>query len=150
MPLRRRIDTVTPLASKWRRASSIIKGKVAQVMKAAGKLVAKESARRAPVLRGNLEASHRSKIIRNNADQIKIEVSVGGMVGGVNVDAYVTEMHEHLGGPKYPGGLGPESRKKQAADPSVRVGRKFLERALADTEDEILELLEDTLFGEIS
>lgn len=116
-------------------------------MKAAGKLVAKESARRAPVMDGNLEQSHRSKVIRNNADQIKVEVSIGGMVNGVNVDAYVMEMHESHG-TRYKPGKG--TLAKQAADPSVRVGRKFLERALADTEDEILELLEDTLFGEIS
>jgi hypothetical protein len=119
-------------------------GKMQSLMAAAGAMVAKRSAERAPFLHGNLEAAHEARFTRRNRDQITVEVSVGGSTGGVNVDDYVLEMHEG----EY--NLGPNSQIKQAANPRVRIGRKFLERAVEASEDEIVESIEKFLLGEIT
>ncbi|MCR9222936.1 MAG: hypothetical protein NXH70_02605 [Hyphomonas sp.] len=147
MPLRRTIDQLTPLAGKWRRAASTVRVKLRTAMAAAGVMISKESARRAPYMDGNLEAAHTTKVIRSANDGVTVEVAVGGVVNGVDVDKYVMEMHESHGISYQPG---PGTLTKQAADPSVTVGRKFLERAVDDNEDEIIERLEEIILGAIT
>lgn len=147
MPLRRTVDTLTPLAGKWRRAASSVRVKLRTAMAAAGALIASESARRAPFMDGNLEAAHQTRVIRSTNDGVSVEVAVGGTVNGVDVDKYVMEMHESHGITYQPG---PGTIAKQAADPSVTVGRKFLERAVKENEDEIIERLEDIIVGAIT
>jgi len=144
MPLRRTFDSLTPLIARWRRSGGIMSDKMQRVMAAAGALVTKRSEERAPFLKGNLEAAHSARFTRRNRSQITVEVSVGGTVNGVNVDNYVMEMHEG----DY--NLGPNSRIKQAANPRVRIGRKFLERAVEASEDEIVESIEKLILGEIT
>lgn len=136
-------DTLSPAAARWARANGIFKGSILKVMMAAGLTVAKGSADRAPYKDGPLEDSHKAEVIASGKERIRIEVSAGGSVNGVNVDDYVIEMHES----NY--NLGEASMRKQAANPAIRVGRKFMERSLEDNEDDIIKAIEDAILKEI-
>lgn len=100
----------------------------------------------APVDEGDLEAAIVTREVggRDSAGrfaqkQIVIEVDGDAPAGADRegnvrtVGAYAYLMHEHLT-PFGPYGLGPRSRLKQSSNPSVMVGGRFLERALAERE----------------
>lgn len=86
----------------------------------------------APIEDGELRESIHIEKDYGERGRLEITVAAGGVVNGVNVDDYVTAMHEG----SY--NLGPRSIQEQEADPSHIIGPKFLERA-ADTEEQKLE-----------
>lgn len=140
MALKRTFDSLTPMARKWRMFPGRWKARAGRLMLAIGAYVAVESKKRAPILTGDLEAAHRVVMTRNDASNVRVEIQVGDD----KTADYLQFIHES----SY--GLGPLSRKKQAANPKVRVGSKFLERAMNETEDEIVKQIADELFGEVS
>lgn len=140
MALKRKFDSLTPLVVKWRYLPRNLRAKAVKLLMAVGALVATASQKRAPVLTGALENSHKVVVTRRESTRVTVEVQVGGGA----VDGYIELMHEGTYG------LGPRSRAKQAADPSVVIGPKFLERGLASVEDVAVKEILDKLFGEIS
>lgn len=100
--------------------------------------------RQAPVDEGNLEAAikldhdyqgvnRRKRFFVYIDDGMPVPGSPGKTVGD-----YSILMHENLA-PYGTFGLGPRSQEKQAANPDVTVGGKFLERAGEELADEIRE-----------
>jgi hypothetical protein len=104
-------------------------------MRKEAKIIKELSVANSPVDEGNLEAAHAVEEIKKGNERTVIEVGVGGIVNGVDVDAYATEMHEGLYS------LGPRSEAKQASNGHI-VGRKFLERALDEREPKMKEEIE--------
>jgi len=108
--------------------------------------IAKLAVRMAPVDEGNLEkairvedeserdASNR-KVIRVGVDE---SMPIPGRPGK-SVGDYATRIHE--GSYK----LGKKSREKQSSDPSVAVGRKYLQRAAEKLEPQIKKAVADAL-----
>jgi hypothetical protein len=102
-----------------------------KAMHRAAERIAKEAKRRAPVDEHNLEDSIQVETNYDYRGRLEIEITAGGMVDGVDVEDYAAVMHES----DY--NLGPGSQAKQAANPDIQVGRKFLESAAADEEDRL-------------
>ena len=90
--------------------------------------------RMAPVDEGNLEESIKEGSFRGvdgrNVYTVEVDETVVSSTGGV-VGDYAERMHE---GDYH---LGLKSEVKQAGNPDIYVGRKFLERAMEDLDDEI-------------
>lgn len=139
MALRRTFDSLTPAAQQWAMFPQRWGRKAAKMMLGIGAYIAEESRKRAPVLKGNIEASH--KVIMKRRDSQVISVAVE--VGDDSTADYLDFIHESTYN------LGPLSQKKQAANGDVIVGRKFLERAVNEAEEDIVKQIADELFGEI-
>jgi len=105
------------------------------------KRVMESSQKMCPVDKHNLEDAHHLVEHYGDRNRIEIDVEVGGVVDGVDVDAYATYMHEG----EY--NLGPQSQLKQAVT-GEEVGPKFLERALIEHEaeaDDIIDTIMEAL-----
>lgn len=89
-----------------------------------------------------LEKSHR--IVENfgSSGRLEATIEVGGMVGDVNVDLYATWLHDSFGWR-----LGPASEAKMRSSSKNKVGPLFLERALAEHDDEFEDVLDDLVSG---
>lgn len=130
------------------------------VLRSTAKEIMKASQQMAPLDEGDLEEAHRIDTVRLNEDFIELEISVGGIVNGVDVDEYATIMHEGLAPfgsgtagevQQYIGKTGRLSSSflKNASNPSDRqVGGKFLERAVAIFEKPLMSRLSAILTGE--
>lgn len=134
------------LGATFQREGQLVGKRCLRHMRQVAKLVMDYSVRGAPVdYKGpkgqgplhELERSHRIEEQYYNG-RIVASVLVGGMVGAVNVDKYVTYIHDSFG---Y--NLGKASIAKQNADPKIRVGPRFLERALEEFEHEFDDWAED-------
>lgn len=139
MPLRRKFDNLTPAIEQWRRFPARWQQKAIKLVLSIGAVIAKESQRRAPVLKGNVVASHRVVLKRRELTAISVAVEAGD-----DSTPYIDWLHENR---TYK--LGPLSQKKQDSDRSVTVGPKFLERAVDELEDDIVKRIADELFGEL-
>jgi hypothetical protein len=140
-------DNPNLVAATFRREGDLAGKRCLRHMRAAAKLVMEYSRRGAPVdhkgpggaaPKHELEKSHRIEEQYNNR-RIEATVIVGGMVGTVNVDDYLDFIH--FG--RY--ALGEASIAKQAADPQVRVGPYFLDRALEEYESEFEDWADDVM-----
>lgn len=128
------IDELTRSTTETRRRSK-------SVMRQKAKKILEASQEGAPIDEGNLEAAHELAITRLSKDNLEVEITVGGVVNDRDVDEYAWIMHET----DY--NLGPRSEAK-ARSVSREVGPKFLERAVDDHEDELVEAVADTLPGD--
>lgn len=90
--------------------------------------IVKEAQLNTPVDLHNLEESIRKVVRYENRGRLNIEIQVGGMVNGVNVDEYAMKVHENYDDEN----PGQGTRAKRSANPGRYIGRKFLERALAE------------------
>jgi hypothetical protein len=140
MPLKVKVDTVSQLVRKWDNGSPEVRAVIRKDFKEFGKLLAAESAKRAPVDEGNLELSHTYKVTKDVRDRFQLTVFAGGTVKGVKVEKYVIRMHEGTYN------LGPKSAAKNASQQEA-VGPKFMDRALKDNIKFIEDYLLDTIFG---
>lgn len=100
------------------------------------------SVKQAPVDTGELEAAHQVKIHRNHTDKAHYNIVVSGVINGVNVDDYARVIHEGIGWYH----LGDKSKIKQGQVAPLRVGEKFLERALADNETNIIRAVHAAMY----
>lgn len=129
-------------------SSVITRRESKRVLRQGAKDIMEASKQMAPVDDGELEEAHEIAVVRLNKDDMEVEITVGGNVGGVDVDEYAWEQHETL----TPAGdwqLGKRSQAKNASNPPNRsVGGKFLERAVDEYEDEIAIKIADTLPGD--
>lgn len=85
-----------------------------------------------PVDLHNLEESIRKEVAYEDGrrGRLRIDIAVGGIVNGVNVDQYAVKVHEAYEISVAPNGPGPGTLAKMRANPGVIIGSKFLERAL--------------------
>lgn len=90
--------------------------------------IVREAQLNAPVDKHNLEKSIRKEKVSEGNERLALNVTMGGYVNGVNVDAYAVEVHENYDDAR----PGPETQAKRDANPGRHVGRKFLERAVAE------------------
>tara|TARA_R110000851_G_C13102760_1_gene569251 strand:- start:33545 stop:34072 length:528 start_codon:yes stop_codon:yes gene_type:complete len=129
-------DTATPLLNDLKVGLSEV---AIMAMFEGSKKIQERAAQQAPVDLGNLERA--IKIDTKTANQGHIEVYIdddthaAGRKGFVTVGKYAERMHEAV----YD--LGPDSKAKQSGNGLV-VGRKFLERAVADLTPEIIASVE--------
>ena len=122
-----------------------------KVLRQGAKDIMEASRQMAPIDEGNLEAAHELALVRLNKDDMQVEISVGGDVGGRNVDEYAEVQHEMLsvnGGSGW--NLGDKSKLKNdtRSVPHRTVGGHFLDRAVDEYEDEIAAKLAETLPGD--
>lgn len=87
----------------------------------------------APVDKHNLEQAIHKEVGYEGRGRLTISIVAGGIVNGVNVDQYAAEIHENYEGMK----PGKGTLAKQAENPGVRVGGKFLDRAVADSKPKL-------------
>lgn len=112
------------------------KSHVLRQMRKEAQEIKKISQEQAPRDEGNLEEAHHVTEVKKGRERTVIEIEVGGVVNGVNVDQYALEMHESVYN------LGPESLKKQAGQQRI-VGRKYLERAVEERDREMQRRLQE-------
>ena len=141
MSLRWRGPGIEQFVEEFQRSTAETRRESKKRMRAGGKKILEESKAGAPVDESNLEEAHELAITRLSRDNIEMEITVGGFVGGRNVDDYAAEMHEGV----YQ--LGEKSLAKDAGS-LTPVGRKFLERAADKHEASLVEAVAETLPGD--
>ena len=92
-----------------------------------------------PVDLHNLEESIQKNVGYEDGrrGRLRIDITVGGVVNGVDVDLYAVRVHEAYEVSVAPNGPGPGTLAKMRANPGVRIGSKFLERALDRERDRL-------------
>lgn len=116
----------------------------ADLLRKAAQEIANRAVEYAPVDKSNLEqAIHVNEDRGGQNRRVRTYVEVGGVVNGVNVDQYATQMHEGVYN------LGPKSVEK-AQRTGKPVGRKYLERAADELEEGIAKEFEDLIARELS
>jgi len=90
--------------------------------------IVKEAKLNAPVDKHNLEESIRKVVGYGYRGRVQINIEVGGMINGVNVDLYAVEVHENY----WEDTPGPGTLQKRQQNPGRHVGGKYLERAVND------------------
>lgn len=123
------------LVVRLRATKQVINPTIKAATKEAAEIVKKESEENAPVLTGELEASHKVNEVSSAPDVAIYTVTFNAINPADGYD-YGVAMHESVYN------LGPESIKKEKANGHI-VGRKFLERAANDKEKECIELVRD-------
>lgn len=88
--------------------------------------IVREAQLNAPVDKYNLERAITRDNGRLSGFRFVITISVGGMVGNVDVTRYALFIHENYSSLN----PGPGTVQKRAANPGRYIGEKFLERAL--------------------
>lgn len=122
-------------------------------MRLVAKLVMEQSIRNTPVdWKGphgsssppghELEQSHRIEEQFGTAGRLEATVTVGGMIGDVDVDLYASWIHN-----SFDYKLGPASQAKSMLGPKYKVGPLFLERALAEYDSEFDGLVNEVVEG---
>lgn len=131
MGLRWKGLTPKALGTLWTNAARNVRREARDTLREETETIKDLSVQMVPLDTGEAEKSHR--VVEKQANQFRmgISIEVGGMVDGVNVDDYILFLHE--GDYK----LGPRSSQKQAGS-SVKVGRKFLDRAYQERRDELI------------
>ena len=137
--------TPADMAEEFLQSISRTRRESKKIMRRGAATIMETSQKMAPVDDGELEAAHDIAIVRLNQDDMMLEITVGGVVNGVNVDKYAWLQHERLE-PYGPWRLGPNSVRKDSVSP-YPVGGKFLERAVDEHEEEIIEEMKEALPG---
>jgi len=81
-----------------------------------------------PVDLGNLEESIHKEVKYEQRGRLAIDIVAGGLVGGVDVDAYASEIDENYESMR----PGPGTIAKRDANPGVYVGEHFIDRAVEE------------------
>ncbi|MCP1540061.1 hypothetical protein [Methylorubrum extorquens] len=97
--------------------------------------IIEEAVLNAPVDKHNLEQAIRKRISYQSTfrKRLKIDIEVGGIVNGVNVDEYAMQIHENYGSMN----PGKGTIAKRDANPGRFIGEKFLERAVEAVEGKL-------------
>lgn len=129
-----------------RNVAEIVPINARKAMHRGADLIIKEAQLNAPVDKHNLENSiHKEVSYVGLRGRLAITLVAGGYVGGVNVDDYAMEIHEHYDA-RNPG---PGTQAKMKANPGRKIGAKFLERAVRDQEAKLRKsVIEAVVVGE--
>lgn len=118
-----------------------------KVMHRGADRIVKEAKLNVPVDTHNLEESIRKEVDYGFRGRLKIDITCGGEVNGVNVDQYAVIVHENYEG-MLKHGPGPGTLAKMAANPGRIIGSKFLERALEAERDKLNRAMIGVLNGD--
>lgn len=110
-----------------------VKENARKVMHRQGDAIKDRAVLYAPVDDGELEQSIHIDKGYEDSGRLTIAIVAGGDVNGVNVDAYAALIHEHYESMK----PGPNTIAKRAANPSIYIGEKFLDRAAKDSQEKL-------------
>ena len=138
MSLRWKGTTPAQLGKLWEKATVEAREETRLALRAGAALVKSESQKNAPIDTGDLEKAHRFRKVRSSKTSASYEVFVSG---GGRINIYAPLMHEGVYN------LGPKSRAKQARNPNRTIGRKYLDRAAKDSEEEIFDSVFEALIG---
>lgn len=141
------------LGGTFIREGRLLDKRALRQMRLVSKLVMEQSIKNAPVdwkgpcgansLPGHeLERAHRIEEQYGAGGRLEATVTVGGMVGDVDVDLYAEWIHN-----SFDYTLGKASQAKMMMGPDYKVGPLFLERALAEYESEFDDLLDEVMEG---
>lgn len=103
--------------------------------------IVKQAKINAPRDKANLEESIRKEVKYGYQGRLNIQIVMGGVVNGVNVDEYAVEVHENYDD-AHPG---PTTEYKRTLYPGEYIGGKFLERAI----DKYAPSLPDTIKADV-
>jgi hypothetical protein len=140
-----RVEGLDQLLITLQHGGEKVKDNARKVMKREADKIQERAVLYAPVDDGQLERSiHLEKGYEDNG-RLMIAVVAGGIVDGINVDAYAALIHENYESMK----PGPNTIAKRDANPGVYVGGKFLDRAAKDSaetlEKAIIKVVTDDL-----
>jgi len=128
-----RVEGLDQLLITLQHGGEKVKDNARKVMKREADKIQERAVLYAPVDDGQLERSiHLEKGYEDNG-RLMIAVVAGGMVDGINVDAYAAQIHENYESMK----PGPNTIAKRDANPGVYVGGKFLDRAAKDSAEKL-------------
>lgn len=143
--------TIDDWLEEFDQSTTMTRRESKKILYQGAKDIMQASQQMAPVDEGNLEAAHSLAQVRLNEDYSEVEIDVGGVVGGREVDDYAMIVHEGVApyGSGTAGSIGERSQVKDAGNPSDRrVGGKFLERAVDLLQEDIVQKVAATLPGE--
>lgn len=139
MGLRRVVDEVTPLARLWQTGVPSVRKRIRDAFRRAAQLLALESRKRAPTKSGALEKAHAVRT-KETSEGVQAEIVVlPGKLNSRSPGGFLDFIHDG----KY--SLGRRSQQKQSSQ-SEEVGPEFMDRALEEHEDDILNEIEDIFF----
>lgn len=121
------------LAALLRYVAEVVPDRSRKVMHRGADKIVEEAKLNAPVDKHNLEESIRKEVSYEDSGRLKIDITAGGFVNGVNVDDYAVEVHEHYREDK----PGKGTQAKRDALPGRHVGGQFLERAVEGIEPKL-------------
>jgi hypothetical protein len=128
-----RVEGLDQLLITLQHGGEKVKDNARKVMKREADKIQERAVLYAPVDNGQLERSiHLEKGYEDNG-RLMIAVVAGGIVDGINVDAYAALIHENYESMK----PGPNTIAKRDANPGVYVGGKFLDRAAKDSAEKL-------------
>jgi hypothetical protein len=128
-----RVEGLDQLLITLQHGGEKVKDNARKVMKREADKIQERAVLYAPVDDGQLERSiHLEKGYEDNG-RLMIAVVAGGIVDGINVDAYAALIHENYESMK----PGPNTIAKRDANPGVYVGGKFLDRAAKDSAEKL-------------
>lgn len=133
MDVRIKASGINDLVGELRHAADRVSDTARKTMHREADKIVKLAKQMTPVDKHNLEESIKKVVSYGDRGRLQIDIEVGGTIRGVNVDKYAVIIHENYDEMN----PGPETMKKQQANPQVIVGRKFLERAMTAHEDKL-------------
>lgn len=131
------------LVLQLRHVSQTVPDKARKTMHRAADRIVKEAKLNAPVDDKELEDSIRKEISYEARGRLKIDIVMGGMVRGVDVDRYAVAIHENYEAYK----AGKNTIAKRAANPGRYIGSKFLTRAGDKEKDKLMQDMITTVQG---
>ena len=133
--------------AELRNIAEVVPDNARKVMHRGADRIVKEAKLNTPVDTHNLEESIRKEVDREatGGKRLKIDIAVGGIVDGVNVDEYAAEVHEAYETSVAPNGPGPGTKEKMQANPGRQIGSKFLERAVETEQPKFIKALIDAV-----
>ncbi|MBO6507506.1 MAG: HK97 gp10 family phage protein [Roseibium sp.] len=114
------------IALKLRNASERVSDRARKVMHRKADQIVELAKLQAPVDKHNLEDSIEKRVTYGLRGRLQVDITVGGIVRGVDVSQYAVQIHENYNQMQ----MGEGTKQKQKDNPQVVVGRKFLSRAV--------------------
>ncbi|MBO4620367.1 MAG: hypothetical protein J5654_09690 [Victivallales bacterium] len=118
-----------------RKAITLERERTKRVMLDVSKMLEKAAVDRAPVDEGNLVSSIASRVEAFKRSY----AAVVYVASNQHTSAYAIPMHEHFYN------LGKNSQEKQNKLPGIVVGRRYLARAVEESKQEIVEMVQEAL-----
>lgn len=126
MRIRVKTHGVEEMIASLRNTADRVSSTARKTMHRGADKIVEEARLNAPVDKHNLEESIRKEVAYGYRGRLEIDIAMGGIVNGVNVDEYALEIHENYEA-RNPG---KGTIAKRNANPGRYVGGKFLERAV--------------------
>lgn len=126
MKMKMGISGVDQLVAQLRNMAVKVPETARKTMHRGADKIVEEAKLNAPVDKHNLEASIKKEVSYGDHGRLQIDIVVGGVVNGVDVDQYAMLVHENYESMT----PGPGTIAKQKANPWRLVGGRFLERAV--------------------